>query len=227
MVCGFCNQVGHNRLKCQSIKTTHLQLQSNVNKEQIRRELEAFNLKKSRILLEELHPCYREAKHNKTECLNLLISFYIDKNPVGIEVTPDVIFGALHTVVNSLNTNELAVMSEETVQRKNHLLNLLDFMVRLSNISPNIKKFSVKKKEKETETENKETENKENEETENKETENKKTEDCPICMMSEVSVLTNCKHAYCFNCVTTALQYNSNCPCCRTPIDSLFIHHFT
>ena len=47
--------------------------------------------------------------------------------------------------------------------------------------------------------------------------------DCPICFdkvneNGNFVVTTPCGHAFCFKCITKAMNTNANCPFCRTPL---------
>ena len=44
---------------------------------------------------------------------------------------------------------------------------------------------------------------------------------CNICLElinKNNNSITPCGHTFCFNCIIKAMQYNSNCPCCRAPL---------
>jgi hypothetical protein len=45
--------------------------------------------------------------------------------------------------------------------------------------------------------------------------------ECNICFENigdRNSSVTKCGHHFCFSCITTAMHYSINCPCCRTQI---------
>jgi hypothetical protein len=48
---------------------------------------------------------------------------------------------------------------------------------------------------------------------------NASSKECPICYEEkELVIATECKHIFCFECITTNLSISNNCPCCRASI---------
>jgi hypothetical protein len=50
-------------------------------------------------------------------------------------------------------------------------------------------------------------------------------DDCPICLKEKITICqTNCKHSFCLECFNSVLKTSTNCPCCRTEIDSIYLY---
>lgn len=43
-------------------------------------------------------------------------------------------------------------------------------------------------------------------------------EDCCICMNGKCNIITNCKHQFCYDCLSESYKRNEDCPKCRTNI---------
>lgn len=45
---------------------------------------------------------------------------------------------------------------------------------------------------------------------------------CSICLTSDISIQTDCKHNYCFECISKWYCKNNSCPYCRKIITTTY-----
>jgi hypothetical protein len=45
---------------------------------------------------------------------------------------------------------------------------------------------------------------------------------CPVCLVTNSSIITNCKHIFCETCINKCCEDTAKCPMCRSVITDMF-----
>jgi hypothetical protein len=195
MTCGYCQEIGHTKTVCQTLKTVSQQLSVETTTE----ELMSFSANQAKMLLEQYlknSPLLEYKKRQilrskKKEIQNYLIAVYVHKTEIDIPHNENAV--AENPFIQ--NREEELILLEPKIRELTALLNQRP-VSQYRDIPSFVQLFKVVLKEK---------------------------EECAVCWENKTDCKTNCCHPFCLTCITKVLNDTACCPTCRGKLDTLYI----